>query len=97
MTTTVTNTAGILFLIENAKGRNRSVHEDKFEQHVDPSGLHVMGLSLLHNDVEMRTQWLCKMKDTNEPTEIWLDVDFDALKECTTDSDDIKKREVKNG
>ena len=39
MTTTVTNTAGILYLIENAKGRNRSVYEGKFTQAVDPSGV----------------------------------------------------------
>jgi hypothetical protein len=81
---TVTNTYGMLYLVDNAKGRNRSVYEDKFIQHVDPDGTHVMGLSMMHNDVEMRTQWLCKMRDTEEPVEIWLDVDFDALKECTT-------------
>jgi hypothetical protein len=95
MTTTVTNTAGILYLIENAKGRNRSVYEGKFTQAVDPTGLHVMALSIPHNDVEMRTQWLCKMKDSNEPIEIWLDVDFNVLKECTTDID--TNNEVENG
>jgi hypothetical protein len=82
---TVTNTTGILYLIENSKGRNRSVYEDKFVANVDPKGIHVMGLSIPHNDVELRTQWLCKMKDDDPPVEIWLDVDFDALKECTTE------------
>jgi hypothetical protein len=96
MKMTVTNTAGILFLVENAKGRNRSVYEDKFAQSIDPKGMHVMGLSFPHNDVEMRTQWLCKMRDTDEPTEIWLDVDFDALKECTTDIE-TNNEEVKSG
>tara|TARA_R110002074_G_scaffold330141_1_gene500676 strand:+ start:56 stop:337 length:282 start_codon:yes stop_codon:yes gene_type:complete len=85
MKATVTNTPGILFLVKNAKGRNRSVFEEKFSAKVDPDGTHVMGLSFLHNDIEMRTQWLCKMKGEKEPEEIWLDVDFDALKECTTD------------
>ena len=85
MKATVTNTAGILYLVENAKGRNRSVYEDKFATSVDPDGTHVMAFSFPHNDVEMRTQWLCKMNDTEEPAEIWLDVDFDILKECTTD------------
>ena len=84
MNVTITNTSGILYLVENAKGRNRSVYEDKFLQHVDPDGTHVMGLSMMHNDVEMRTQWLCKMRDTETPVEVWLDVDFDALKVCTT-------------
>jgi len=85
MLATVTNTAGILFLVENAKGRNRSVFEDKFEKEIDPDGLHVLGMSFPHNDIEMRTQWFCKMTKSDEPTEIWLDVDFSTLKECTTD------------
>ncbi|MAI59020.1 MAG: hypothetical protein CML56_08610 [Rhodobacteraceae bacterium] len=87
MIATVTNTAGILFLVENAKGRNRSVYEEEFGEEVDPSGIHVLGISLPHNDVEMRTQWFCKMKGSEDPAEIWLDVDFDALRECTTDLD----------
>ena len=45
----------------------------------------MLGMQLPHNDVEMRTQWFCKMKDSDEPTEIWLDVDFDVLKACTTE------------
>ena len=85
MKVTITNTPGILYLVENAKGRNKSVHEEKFESDVDTSGTHVMGLSFLHNDIEMRTQWLCKMKETDVPLEIWLDVDMDKLRECTTE------------
>ena len=96
MKATVTNTAGILFLAENAKGRNRSVYEDKFTQNIDPKGMHVLGLRLPHNDVEMRTLWLCKMKNTDVPVEIWLDVDFDALNACTTDIE-TNNQEVKNG
>ena len=90
MKATVTNTAGILYLVENAKGRNRSVYEEKFAQHVDPEGTHIMGFSMLHNDIEMRTQWMCKMRDTEEPTEIWLDVDCDILRECTTEIETVE-------
>ena len=85
MNVTVTNTHGMLYLVNNARGRNRSVHEDKFIQNVDPDGTHVMGFSMMHNDSEMRTQWLCKMRDTETPAEIWLDIDFNALKVCTTE------------
>ncbi len=85
MKATVTNTPGIMHLVMNASGRGRSVYEDKFVQSVDPNGTHVLGLSIPHNDVEMRTQWLCKMRDSETPVEIWLDVDFNVLKECTTD------------
>ena len=78
-TATVTNTPGIIHLALNASGRNRCVYEDHFAQAVDPDGTHVLGMQFLHNDVEMRTQWFCKMKGTLRPTEIWLDVDFDTL------------------
>lgn len=79
MKATVTNTAGIFDLVLNASGRNRSVYEDKFMSSVDPQGIHVLGIQLPHNDVEMRTQWMCKMRDIEEPVSIWLDVDFDVL------------------
>ena len=49
-----------------------------------------MGFSMLHNDIEMRTQWMCKMRDTEEPTEIWLDVDCDILRECTTEIETVE-------
>ncbi len=79
MKATVTNTAGIFELVRNASGRNRSVYEDKFMTAVDPQGMHVLGFQLPHNDVEMRTQWMCKMRDIEDPVSIWLDVDFDVL------------------
>ena len=89
MKVTVTNTAGILHLVEDASGRNRSVYEKKFEQAVDPEGTHLLAMHFPHKDMEgnetMRTQWFCKMTDSLHPSEIWLDVSFKALEECTTD------------
>tara|TARA_S200000501_G_C20664326_1_gene673358 strand:+ start:271 stop:588 length:318 start_codon:yes stop_codon:yes gene_type:complete len=87
MKATVTNTVGIMHLVMNASGRNRSVYEDRFVQAVDPAGTHVLGLQLPHNDVEMRTQWFCKMKGSEDPAEIWLDVDFDALNKVKAEID----------
>ena len=81
----ITDTAGIVRLAMNATGRNRSVYEDKFVSEVDPEGLHVSALQFPHNDVEMRTQWLCKMKNCEEPVSIWLDVDFDILDQVSHD------------
>ena len=83
MKATVTNTAGIFDLVMNASGRNRSVYEDKFMANVDPQGIHVLSLQIPHNDVEMRTQWMCKMRDIEDPVSIWLDVDFDALEKVS--------------
>jgi hypothetical protein len=80
----MTNTAGIMYLAKNARGRNRSIDEEGFSETVDPVGRHVLALQFPHNDIEMRTQWVCKMKNTNTPQEIWLDVDLDAFEECTT-------------
>jgi len=84
MKVAVTNTPGILHLIINARGRNRSIDEDKFISDVDTQGTHVMAMSFPHNNVEIRTQWVCKMRNSDKPVEIWLDVDADALRECTT-------------
>jgi len=78
-TATITDTPGIMRLVLNASGRNRCVYEDRFVQAVDPEGTHVLGMQFPHNDVEMRTQWLCKMTGSDTPAEIWLDVDFSVL------------------
>lgn len=75
----VTNTNGMIRLALNAEGRNRSVHEDEFIAALDPDGVHVLAFQFIHNDVEMRTQWLCKMNEQESPAEVWLDVDFDVL------------------
>lgn len=85
MKATVTNTAGISALVMNARGRNRSVYEKKFLESVDPTGTHLLAFQVPHNDVEMRTQWFCKMMGSEAPAEIWLDVDFDALNQVTTE------------
>ena len=82
----VTNTPGILHLVNNAAGRNRSIYEKKFASKVDVNGTHVLGMSIPHNDDgEIRTLWVCKMKDSAVPVEIWLDVDFCALDEVTSE------------
>ena len=84
MRVTMTNTAGIMHLAKNARGRNRSIDEEAFESNVDPRGRHILAYQFLHNDVELRTQWVCKMKNTDDPSNIWLDVDPLVFEECTT-------------
>ena len=83
MKATVTDTPGIMYLALNAAGRNRCVYEDTFSQAVDPAGTHVLAMQMPHNEVEMRTHWMCKMKDKEHPASIWLDVDFDALEKVS--------------
>ena len=84
MRVTMTNTPGILYLANNAHGRNRSIDKETFQKNVDPNGRHILALQYLHNDTELRTQWVCKMKNTDDPADIWLDVDLDVFEECTT-------------
>ena len=78
-TAVVTNTEGLMKLAWLAHGRNRSVYEDKLEESLDPDGIHFLGMKLLHNDVEWRTQWLVKFKGDESPHMLWLDVPLDAL------------------
>ena len=80
-----TDSTGIVALAYNATGRNRSVYEEKFAKGVDPEGTHICATYFPHNGVEMRTQWLCKMRGTMEPAAVWLDVDFEAFDKWSMD------------
>ena len=78
-------------LVRNADGRNRCVKED-FTENLDPAGTHLCVWRFLHHRYpshsklpnEIRTRWLCKMKDQDLPADIWLDVDENLLKTLTT-------------
>lgn len=73
------STDGFLALSKNAEGRNRSVYIDRVSDSIDPDGQHILVMSLVHNDVEMRTLWFVKIKNSLQPEQIWLDVDFDTF------------------
>ena len=63
--------------------RNRSFN-DNIEELLDPDGIHIVAMSMVHNDVEIRTQLLLKFADSDEPMPGWLDMsfeDFNKLKE----------------
>ena len=85
----ITNTLGMERLVDNASGRNRSVYEKEFKAALNPAGIHVLSMQMLHNDSELRTLWLCKMTGQEEPAEIWLDVDFEVLDAVTVDSNEL--------
>lgn len=75
------NSEGFLRLCRNAEENkfNRQCETELVEKNIDPDGFHVLGLSFIHNDDHMRTQWLVKMKGEDEPVTLYLDVTFDAL------------------
>lgn len=61
--------------------RNRQVYADRLAKVLDPTGLHVVGFRMLHNDVEWRLNIMCKVAGSMEPIQIWLDVSFDDYDE----------------
>jgi hypothetical protein len=59
---------------------NRQCETPLIEKNIDPDGTHILGLSFVHNGDHMRTQWLVKMIDEDEPVTLYLDVTFEALR-----------------
>jgi hypothetical protein len=85
----VADTKGFLFLAREADrtDRNRRVNVERLEKVLDHGGVHVVGWTMIHNDVEMRTQWLLKVKDSDTPLKVFLDMsfeDYNALAEVET-------------
>ena len=76
---------GFIALCKNAEENdfNRQCETELVEKNIDPDGIHVLGLSFIHNDDHMRTQWLVKMKDEDAPVTLYLDVTFEELKHHT--------------
>lgn len=71
--------------------RNRRVTQALLDA-LDPNGYHVVTLATMHNDVEVRTQWLVKLAGQDEPATVWLDMSFDnyhALPEITTEDGQV--------
>ena len=75
-------TEQLLDLIIDSKGRNRSPTQEFIDQ-LDPNGIHLAAMQIIHNEVEYRTQWLCKFKDKKEAVPVWIDNSFEAYKKYT--------------
>lgn len=56
---------------------------EELEKTLDPTGTHLLNMSMIHNDAEVRTWWFTKRRDTMEPVSLWLDVSFDAFRAHT--------------
>ena len=75
---------------ETGTPRNRSIDVEKLGAVIDPDGIHVCTFSFVHShvggakvDPHLRTQWLVKLKGTDDPITLWLDVDADPFLEWT--------------
>ena len=79
----ITDSEGLMHLVRNSKGRNRSVDEKSMAKDIDPDGIHVMNFHMIHNDVEYRTLWMVKLKDSMDPANVWIDCGFPVFDKNT--------------
>ena len=82
---TLTTANGLLLLALDAHRRssNRQAEMHALAGALDPSGVQVLVFSMVHNGMELRTQWMVKLRDAAKPLALWLDVSFDAYKRFT--------------
>ena len=83
-----TETLRIINASSIAADRNRNLVPEFFDD-VDSDGIHVVAFNMVHNDVEIRVQLYVKMKNTMNPTVVWLDMsmdEFDALPEAAIEN-----------
>ena len=81
------NTEQFLELYKDSTSRNRSPSKDLIDK-LDPKGVHVAGFQMKHNGIEWRVLWMCKLKDEEEPFEIWMDNGLKEFDENTNSSAD---------
>jgi hypothetical protein len=82
---TMTTADGLLLLALDAHQRrsNRQADMHALVDVLDPAGVQVLIFSMIHNDVELRTQWMVKIRDEDLPVPLWLDVSFQAYEQFT--------------
>lgn len=72
-----------LFLKLLLKSKRLSPKEFRqLKQQIDPEGIHVIWLSMLHNDIEVRAMWYVKLAGSDEPHKMSFEIplaDFNKL------------------
>lgn len=79
---TFTGTHGFKVLERDSRTRNRGPNRE-FLDRLDPKGIHVVAHQMIHNDVELRCRWLCKLVDEDKPVGVWMDNGFEAFDQMT--------------
>jgi len=74
----VASTPAFKTMEKDSRKRNRGPHPTMLDR-LDPEGLHVVAYQMIHNDVEWRCQWLCKLADHDDPVPVWMDNGFDSF------------------
>jgi hypothetical protein len=89
--TRITDTPGLIALMDDADAheRNRRV-TDEARAMLDPDGTHICSFEMIHEHIagepapaHLRTRWLTKVTDSDQPVEMWLDVGFDVCDQHT--------------
>lgn len=67
------DTRQLLKLALKSKSLSRE-HFRELKLEIDPEGVHIVWMSMLHNDIEVRTMWYVKMKGVDMPHRFSLDL-----------------------
>jgi hypothetical protein len=79
----VATTSQFYALAEDSNGRNRGPNSELLAE-LDLNGVHVLAFQMLHNEIEWRGQWLCKVNGRAEAIHIWMDNSPEAYESYTT-------------
>ena len=94
----VSTTSGLIrmaiWAMENKMNRHIPLEKlREFRGKVDEKGIHLCIASFPHNHrmgepiaEHIRSMWLCKMKDSDIPTEVTLDIDVDLFTSNTSEA-----------
>ena len=85
-----TDTVGLLALARNAEENNfnRQIETDLVREKIDPDGIHILVLNFVHNEDHMRTNWLAKFRDSDDPVNLTIDVTFEAFNEYVKEGEE---------
>lgn len=77
--------AGKSYSIINGKALSAYVQRTnpEFAAEIDPKGINVVYLSMLHNDTDIRAMMLVKIIGTQTPREVTLDFPLDVYNKIT--------------
>lgn len=74
-----------------ALGQKNRIISSGLMRLLDPDGYHVESFSMVHNDAELRLGIMVKLVNTDEPIEVFLDVDFDTYGQYGFQHTDVLK------
>ncbi len=77
------STKKFMAMAYDSQDRNRAVDIDSVQPRIDPEGIHIVAFHMSHNDIEFRTLWMVKMRDSMDPVSVWVDCSFESFNKNT--------------